>query len=223
MHEHIEGRPDRVVDHCSSGAECFEQHNFSYKGARKELFGDLELQKDDRGYYVRCVYCESNIYEGVGPGKIPGNSIMNVEHTWPQSRFGGKDKGMEKSDLHHLFPTVSGANSVRGNDEFGEVDKIAQRPCGQALSGTAVGSLSSSRVFEPPASHKGNVARALFYFAVRYQMQISAQQEAFLRKWNVQDPVDDEERLRNDKVFQVQGNRNPFVDHPEWADAIQDF
>jgi endonuclease I len=78
-------------------------------------------------------------------------------------------------------------------------------------------------MFEPPETHKGNVARSLFYFSIRYGLRISPEEEAYLKMWNKQDPVDQEEMIRNNEIYKTQGSRNPFVDHPELADRIQDF
>ena len=80
-----------------------------------------------------------------------------------------------------------------------------------------------SNYFEPPQRHKGNVARALFYFSVRYRLAISATQEAHLRAWHRKDPVDESEKNRNDLVQEIQGNRNPFIDFPHLVDSIDDF
>ena len=113
-------------------------------------------------------------------------------------------------------------NSIRGNFKFGEVDipKVALK-CPISKLGQV--SHASGEFFEPPSRHKGNVARALLYFSVRYKIHIDPVEEKFLKKWNVEDPVDAFEKQRNDRIQQIQGNRNPFVDHPELADAISDF
>jgi endonuclease I len=86
-----------------------------------------------------------------------------------------------------------------------------------------LGTAGSQEVFEPPQDHKGNVARALFYFATRYELTIGKAEEEVLRKWNQEDPVDQEELDRNEEIFKVQQNRNPFVDFPELVDRISDF
>ncbi|MOA33361.1 Extracellular ribonuclease precursor [compost metagenome] len=84
-------------------------------------------------------------------------------------------------------------------------------------------------VFEPRNEHKGNVARALLYFYTVYGQNSSTDmvnfriEEPTLLKWHQQDPVDADERKRNDIVFGVQGNRNPFVDRPEFVGAIGKF
>jgi endonuclease I len=67
------------------------------------------------------------------------------------------------------------------------------------------------------------VARAIFYFAARYKMKVGGAEEATLRKWNHEDPVDAEEAARNDMIEDVQGNRNPFVDYPELIDQVKVF
>ncbi|RYZ68005.1 MAG: nuclease, partial [Proteobacteria bacterium] len=83
--------------------------------------------------------------------------------------------------------------------------------------------LQGGHFFEPPDAHKGNVARALFYFSVRYNIKIDPIEENFLKAWNKADPVDQEESGRNEAIMKIQGNRNPFVDFPELADSIGDF
>lgn len=195
------------------------QHSLGYKGARIELLGRISLERDSNGYYIRDVYCNED-YKGA-PGRIPDDKVINTEHTWPQSRFGGSNRDMQKSDLHHLFPTDSQLNGIRGNHPFGEVQKTSQSlkcTCSRAGYNT-----DGDYVFEPPQEHRGNVARALFYFAVRYGMSIDPTQEEILRKWNQQDPIDDAERERNEEIAKVQGNRNPFIDEPDLADRIENF
>jgi len=201
----------------------------SYGAAKQYLFGQIYLQRDDRGYFVKDVYCGREIHQAdgvtIGPNAVPNQEVMNCEHTWPQSRFtGSHSKAAQKSDLHHLFPADSKANSVRGNIPFAEVSgNSAYDDCSESLVGDPMEMVSSSRYFEPPTEHKGNVARAIFYFAVKYDTQIDPLQESYLRQWNRLDPVDALERERNDKIMKVQGNRNPFVDFPELADRISDF
>lgn len=223
------GAMDQITPNCA-GPKCYVHTSVGYGSARVFLMGKFYLIKDNSGYGVKDVYCDrdhvsSDFIRGEepGPDKVPDSTIINVEHTWPQSRFTGKYRAdIQKSDLHHLFPTDSQMNSVRGNNWFGEVVKDTKiLKCKNVRFGkTASG---GHDVFEPPKEHQGNVARALFYFSTRYDLPIDPNQEAFLRKWNKEDPVDAEERDRNDKIAAVQGNRNPFVDYPELADKISDF
>ncbi len=94
----------------------------SYTNARKHIMQKLHLGNDTWGYYVKDVYCNERIRQKVGPKKMPSHTVINVEHTWPQSRFNkSKSRSVQKADLHHLFPTDSVANSTRGNHKFGDV------------------------------------------------------------------------------------------------------
>jgi deoxyribonuclease-1 len=199
-----------------------------YDGARKIMFGKIFLKNDSSGYYINDVYCQKRFGSnaGVAPGKIPEGTKINCEHTWPQSKFtGAYPNEMQKSDLHHLFPTDSRANSIRGNINFTEVGHdtgvLDETNCGVSKFGSST--QSSDDGFEPPLAQKGNTARAIFYFSVRYKMPIPRNEEEVLRRWNDLDPVDQEEMDRNNTIQSVQGNRNPFVDFPSLANDIQKF
>jgi len=195
----------------------------SYEEARKELFGNLFLENlGNNKYEIKDVYCNIRIDQksGAGPGNIPSQKVINCEHTWPQSKFSKSFPAeMQKTDLHHLFPVDMKANSTRGNNPFAEVKGVpTHADCSDSQIGQSIdGNLKS---FEPPVEHRGNVARAMYYFSTRYKMPIDASQARFLKKWNNEDPVDQEEQKRNDKIMALQGNRNPFVDHPELIDQL---
>ena len=144
----------------------------------------------------------------------------------PQS-LGSKTEPM-RGDLHHLFPTDSRANSIRSSHPFGEViGKDAHSNCTTSQTGHIInprtGRKTSTRGFQPPAEHRGNVARAMFYFASRYRYKLDSLQEYYLRKWHNDDPVDEQELERNNKIQQVQGNRNPYIDYPRLVERITDF
>lgn len=202
-------------------------HPLGYKrGARPTLFGSIDLEKDEEGYFVKDVYCNFKVRNKVGLDKIPANNIMNIEHTWPQSKGAGKEPF--RGDLHHLFPTNSRANSTRGNSPFGEVDgKSVSEDCTASKTGYLVdpvtGETTRTRGYQPPEEHRGNVARALFYAAGFYSYSISAMEEYYLKKWHRKDPVDAEEVERNNEIQGAQGNRNPYIDFPEIVERIGDF
>jgi endonuclease I len=189
-HRSIPNEFDEIDANCEVGTKnCYSQFSIGYDGARAFLMGKYYLVDHGGGQYgVRDVYCNNEKTardfkggSGPGPNKIPNANVINTEHSWPQSKFGSHGRGFQKADLHHLFPTDSQANSTRGNFNFGDVaqdTKTVSCPAsrfGRATDGT-------NNIFEPPANHKGNVARALFYFAVRYQMHINPSEEAYLRK-----------------------------------------
>lgn len=222
---------DQIVKSCDSVKNCKEQTSLGYDRARQYLFGTFYLVTEDQGYGVQEMYCDriytqadfKNGTGGPSPGIVPESTVINTEHTWPQSRFTGKHpKDVQKADMHHLFPTDSQMNSLRGNTIFGEVIKDSNKTkCNASKYGPGLG--TSRDVFEPPQAHKGHVARALFYFSVRYELPISMAEEVVLKKWNRESPVDQQEILRNNEIHKLQGNRNPFIDYPELADQIQDF
>ena len=226
MHMYKSGKDDVISNHCTGEGKCYDHKSIGYRGARKVLFGKLALRTEENGsYFIRDVYCGKKITReesNIGPNIIPKNSVMNCEHTWPQSRFNSSfPKDLQKSDLHHLYPTDSRANSIRGNYEFAEVSGGDITDCEGAHFG--VEQTSPRDYFEPPMEHRGNVARALFYFSVRYKKKISSTEEYYLRKWHAEDPVDANEMNRNDMIHKIQGNRNPFIDYPELVDQIDNF
>lgn len=177
-----------------------------YDKARKLVI----LQIDNHGGNVECVYTGKVTRV---KDKMPSSTTLNIEHTWPQSMGA---KGAAKSDLHHLFPTDSKANSYRSSLPFGVCDD-------NYIKYDVGGSRCDGSVFEVRKQHRGNVARAMFYFAVRYNKSIDKDEEAVLRQWHKDDPVDPCERARNDAIEAIQKNRNPFIDHPEYVDQITNF
>jgi deoxyribonuclease-1 len=183
----------------------------SYDGARLEMYSNL----DNVNGWVEGVYT-GFLVQTWG---IPDATIMNTEHTWPQS-YGAE--GDARTDLHHLFPTKSTINSSRGNLPFGEVVVSSSGyPTGGADRGTNAQGIT---VFEPRLQHKGDCARAMFYFALRYSNPYSfldlANQEAVLRGWHTLDPVSQKELDRNDDIQALQQNRNPFIDEPGLLDRL---
>lgn len=199
----------------------------SYTQARGFVMQKVHLDTDKGGYYIQDVYCKIKYRTKVSPNSMPNHQQINVEHTWPKSRF-GSSKGSSKysqqvSDLHHLYPSDSRTNSLRANHNFTQFDNDDNIIQDCPYSKKGISETTHQQAFEPPEEHKGNVARALFYFAIRYDMKISQSEEFFLRQWNIIDPVDQDEISRNDKIEQIQGNRNPFVDDPDLANLISDF
>lgn len=163
----------------------------------------------------------------------------NREHSFPKSWF--NDGTPMYSDLNHLFPTDGWVNNKRDNYPYGETSS----PSYTSQNGSKLGTSSfpgyTGIVFEPINEYKGDFARAQFYMVTRYESQVASWQnngtanevlngtsyQAFddwqlklLYKWHVQDPVSQKEISRNDSVFVIQGNRNPYIDHPEWVTTV---
>jgi endonuclease I len=142
---------------------------------------------------------------------------LNTEHTWPQSK--GSKHFPAQGDLHHLYAASKESNSRRQNFPFCRVYQSSWEK-----QGSKVGLDETFRTcFEPVNEHKGNVARAMFYFSVRYKRNLAPNQEQIFREWNKLDPVDKNERLRNDKIQKIQGNRNPFIDNEYLTEQVTQF
>lgn len=182
---------------------------FDYNEARRLMFGDVY----NRNGVVTDVYTGRQLHTK----DIPDGNNMNCEHTWPRSDRIEHTGAV--TDLHQLCPADSKANNLRGNLPFGEVDKVQWEQNGAKLGYDKTGKM----VFEPPEAHKGHVARIMFYVAATYNKTIPNDEEGVLKKWNDQDPVDPDERRCNELATKYQGKSNPFVDHPELADLVQDF
>ena len=156
-----------------------------------------------------------------------GGSTWNREHVWPKSLGWFSEEGAG-ADIHHIRPTNNSANSSRGNKPYGEVEHSDSNKKTVTMSG--YGSVhygyATKEYFEPLDNVKGDIARIIFYLMVRYQeadnysFTTVAQSKEMLLRWNEQDPVDEFEKKRNEESYKIQGNRNPFIDHPECAVLI---
>jgi hypothetical protein len=193
-----------------------------YAQARDEMFGIVSDTDGDNMI--------EDIFTGRPRGPITDRKDafghgFNTEHTWPQSKGA---TGIAQSDLHHLQAADISTNEKRGSKPYGEVvtpEWTTGEGANQAKLG--VDSLGTT-VFEPWDATKGDIARGLLYFYTRYNdsrpndfTTINLRHELpTLLKWHQQDPVDDKERARNDAVQSAQGNRNPFIDHPEFVEMV---
>ncbi|HED54265.1 MAG TPA: hypothetical protein ENJ00_08705 [Phycisphaerales bacterium] len=129
-------------------------------------------------------------------------TTWNREHTWPKSLGVGSD-GADYSDLHQLHPCNPSINGLRGNKQFG----------------TAPGQWDPNQYGK---IYRGRMARMAFYMKTRYSYLNIAQlgsQQQFV-DWHFDEMPSAIEGVRNDRVYDVQSNRNPFTDHPEWVWAI---
>ena len=151
--------------------------------------------------------------------KWDGGNTWNREHVWPQSMSWFTTSGAG-ADVHHLRPTNNSANSSRGNKPYSE---ISNREANKKTINGVVYGYASSKYFEPKDEVKGDVARIILYLLVRYSESDSypitnvIQSYDMLLRWNKSDPVDDFEIYRNQKSYEIQGNRNPFIDYPDFA------
>lgn len=166
-----------------------------------------------------------------------GATGTSREHTWPHSWMpsnpANSPEKPEYNDQHHLFPMIQMVNELRCNYPFGVVNTLITTNGNAKLGLDAAG----NRVFEPSDHHKGRVARALMYMAVTYNSVNGnawnfnasigqncngflinwAQDMQTILNWHFSYPPDNYDIARNDFLDSLQGNRNPFVDHPDWA------
>jgi len=157
-----------------------------------------------------------------------GSDDWTREHVWEQShgRFGTR-RG-PGTDLHQIKPSDATVNRARGSLDFDNGGSVVRE---------APLCKKDEDSWEPPDVVKGDIARMLFYMDVRYEgkdRDIDLELVNFtgtsgspqfgklstLKQWHKDDPVSDFERARNEKVYKLQGNRNPFIDHPEWVEEI---
>lgn len=214
----------------------------SYKGLQ-EAYKKTDVRADG---YLRDWY--SNITKYV-PGSAFGSyqkegDAYNREHTVPQSWF--NENSPMKSDIVHVVPTDGYINNMRSDWPFGEVNPNAsnykQSANGYSKYGSARSELGfSGTVFEPNDEIKGDIARIYFYMATCYENVIlnwkggknssdvisGTTYQPFrqwvmdmMLRWSKQDPVDEVETARNNAVYTVQKNRNPFVDYPGLEDYV---
>lgn len=178
-------------------------------------------------YVFTLVTNQCGTYTGEG-------QCYNHEHTWPSTFF--NDGLPMKSDLHHVYPTDGWVNNKRSNNPYGEVGNTVSYT---SDNGSKLGKGNTylgytDNLFEPIDSFKGDVARAYFYMSTRYYGEdagwtnwtmangANLTQDAIdlLLQWHHLDPVSTKEINRNDAVYAIQNNRNPFVDYPIFADCI---
>lgn len=157
----------------------------------------------------------------------------NREHTFPRSWFGGAVSPMN-TDLHGLVPSDIYVNNRRSNYPYGEVGTPSWTSTNSSKLGDCITPGYTGKVFEPIDEYKGDFARFHLYYAVRYLnedqdwpggpatdgSQPKEWSLEMLLRWHEQDTVSQKERDRNDAVYLIQKNRNPFIDHPEYAKLI---
>ncbi len=206
---------------------------FENDGSILDIYSENPTGTDPYSYTSTSDQCGS--YSGEG-------SCYNREHTFPRSWFGGSVEPMN-SDVHHIFATDGYVNGKRSSYPYGEVASATFTSQNGSKLGSAVTGLGySGTVFEPIDEFKGDLARAYFYMATRYEDVISHWETntsysnavlngssgqvfeswflALLISWHTNDPVNQKEINRNEAAYSHQGNRNPFVDHPELVNSI---
>lgn len=212
----------------------------SYDDCKK--YGPTTDPALDGGSGVMEFYTHETIKNFVG-----GLGDWNREHVWCQSLSGGLwGTGGGGSDLHHIRPSESGLNSIRGNNKYGYVNGGKEAwSRDNSKNNSKLGGYVGGGAFEPLDNVKGDVARIVMYVYTHYNnaSNVGGTKEAgkthgnlpftnvinesshaaavkLLLDWNKLDPVDEIELYRNEAVYKIQGNRNPFIDNESYAEAI---
>ena len=162
------------------------------------------------------------------------NSGTNREHVWPKN--GGNafpESTLAGSDAHHLRPTDNSLNSTRSDNSFGEVPQTNTNIVAENGSKSYANlCYQANSTFYPGVGYRGATARILMYMQTRwgdaYNLKFvlgngnnkTIGDIETLMKWHIEEPPTAEEIVRNNVVFGIQGNRNPFIDHPEYAEMI---
>lgn len=221
---------------------CIKSHTTLNYDALEDYYGPTDFRPDGTLWdiYSNCEFTKAEANK-------PQSDFCqgwNKEHTVCQSWFGGASPMY--SDIFHVLPTDARVNNLRSNWPYGETnsrnDKISQ---GNPVSYGHLGSSSFSgytnvgTVYEPDDRYKGDIARIYFYMVTCYRNKalnssngakmftysggvagLTDYSVALLMKWHRADPVSQKEINRNDSVYKVQKNRNPFVDFPDLAEYI---
>ncbi len=178
--------------------------------------------------------------QDTGTGGNTEGDVYNREHSFPRSWFGGSVNPMH-TDLHHIYPVDKWVNNFKAAYPLA----VIVNPEGTSLNGSKRGTINvngySGLAFEPIDDYKGDLARAFFYMITRYENKISGwtysdagmamlDNEKYpgynewaidmLIEWHENDPVSQKEIARNDAVYAIQGNRNPFIDKPGFVNRI---
>ncbi|MCR5037464.1 MAG: endonuclease [Bacteroidales bacterium] len=191
-----------------------------------------DMYSDGAGY----TYYYNNGAQQCGNYDSEGD-CYNREHSWPKSWFTGNENSVPGRDLHHIFPTDGFVNQQRSDNPFGEVATASWTSQNGSKLGTCKSSMGyTGKVFEPIDEYKGDLARAIMYMSVRYytedsdwntsamtnKSEIKSWAITMLLNWSDNDPVSDKEIARNNAVYAIQNNRNPFIDNPNYARLIWD-
>lgn len=221
------GHIDKGYGGLYTGYETTDRDNFFEKdGTVLDMYSENPNGPDPYNYTPGQKQCGNYSNE---------SDCYNREHIVPQSLF--SENSPMRSDINFIRPTDGKVNGMRSNYPFGMVSK----PTFTSKNGSKVGNNTTSgysgTVFEPIDTFKGDIARMVFYFVTRYESRMAdfntgnmlakntypSLQDWELKvllNWAAQDPVSPEEIARNNASYIFQGNRNPYIDHPEWVQAV---
>ncbi len=196
----------------------------------KDLDRDPENSANVIGFFSRFSMDADEEYDG-GDG-------WTREHIWPRSKGDFSTNKGVGTDLHNLVVADASTNSSKNNRSFDEGGSLYLDQDGN-YQGLTPSKIGYNWTWEPGDEQKGDVARMMFYMATRYEGEngepdleltdeILSKDDrsplhgrlSVLLNWHVQDSVSEYEKVRQEAIYDLQANRNPFIDHPEYADMI---
>ncbi|WP_333596720.1 endonuclease [Chryseobacterium flavum] len=200
--------------------------NYENDGSILDIYSEKPAGIDPYNYTPGTNQCGTYSTEG---------NCYNREHIVPQSLFNQNSPMV--SDIHFIRATDGKVNGMRSNYPFGKVGSATFTSKNGSKLGSSASSGYSGTVFEPIDEFKGDVARMIFYFVTRYESKLSsfssgnmlgsstfpglqAWELDVLLEWHNQDPVSQAEINRNNASYTFQGNRNPFIDNPNYVGLI---
>ena len=200
--------------------------DYENDGSILDIYSEKPVGTDPYKYTPGTNQCGTYSTEG---------NCYNREHIVPQSLFNQASPMV--ADIHFIRATDGKVNGMRSNYPFGKVGSASFTSQNGSKLGTSVSSGYAGTVFEPIDEFKGDVARMIFYFVTRYQSKLSTFSSGnmlgsstfpglqtwelnVLLAWHNQDPVSQAEIKRNNASYTFQGNRNPFIDNPNYVNLI---
>ena len=218
-------RPHKEVSYSSGLLDAFRKADTDDQGYIIDIYSNCRYRPSDNGSSAK------NLGEG-----------YNREHSFPRSWFNGAVAPMN-TDVFHVYPTDIKVNSQRGNNPYGVCANGTRLTNGSLVAKGKLGKSTypgyNGTVFEPDDEYKGDLARTYFYMVTCYKNELpnwpgsdqldywTNNYKAFstwtinmLMEWTRLDPVSEKEIKRNEAIYGIQGNRNPFIDHPELAEHI---
>ncbi|WP_294198562.1 endonuclease [uncultured Chryseobacterium sp.] len=225
------GHIDNGYNGLWAGYQTTDRDNIAMPGYENDntildLYSENPNGTDPYSYNYPSGQCGSYSSEG---------NCYNREHVVPQSLFSSNAPMV--SDINFIRPTDGKVNGMRSNFPYGKVGSASFTSLNGSKLGTSISPGYSGTVFEPIDAFKGDIARMILYFVTRYESQLSGfgtgnmlGGSAFpglqtwelnqLLAWHVADPVSATEISRNNASYVYQGNRNPYIDHPEYVAQI---
>lgn len=201
-------------------------------GAESTWYGFYQIDRDSVNNSVIDRYSSDSFYFGAMCESVSG---MHIEHSLPKSWWGALSNNAYR-DLHHLFPAEATINSLKNNNPLGEVAQVNYDNGVSKVGLNAFGDEYQGKCFEPADEYKGDFARAYLYVSTAYEdyapLWNSPMMEnniypvwkewalELLLKWHRNDPVSALEKVRMEKIYELQGNRNPFIDYPDLVEYI---